>query len=75
MPTAPRLDQEIILICAITANFCKRNRHALRTDARCFGQDLLQVGFAEGKAAKLRKRSLLAQEFLDGARSAHAGDA
>ena len=75
MPAIPRFDEEIVLIYAIAADFCVGHAQALRTNARCFGQDLLQVAFPESKAAKLRKRSLLTQEFLNRARFAHAGNA
>jgi hypothetical protein len=75
MPANPRFDEEVLLSCAVAANLSVRNAQALRTNARGFGQDLLQVWLPESEAAKVRKRSLLTQELLNRARFAHVGAA
>jgi hypothetical protein len=55
----PCFNEEVVLGLAMAANLCERHAQAVRTNARCFGQDLVQVTFLESEAAKLRKLSLL----------------
>jgi hypothetical protein len=74
-PAMPRFDEEVVLGLAMAANFCERHAQAVRTNAPCFGQDLVKVAFPESEAAKFRKLSLLTQEIRNRARSAHLNDA
>ena len=65
---ATRFDKEVVLSCAVAANFRVGHAQTLRTNARRFSQDLLQIDFPESEAAKVRKGRLLTQELLNRAR-------